>query len=84
MVRFGAKETGMIVYKNQWWRLLSSTMLHGGIFHMIPNGAIQVYIRASFVVNVIAYTCTSESQFVCLYGTCSPIYCVTSYAWEVT
>lgn len=42
MVRFGAKEAGMIVYKNQWWRLLSSVMLHGGIFHMIPNGAIQV------------------------------------------
>lgn len=43
MVRFGAKEAGLIVYKNEWWRLLSSVMLHGGIFHMIPNGAIQVF-----------------------------------------
>ena len=42
MVRFGAKEAGLIVYKNEWWRLLSAVMLHGGIFHIIPNGAIQV------------------------------------------
>jgi len=42
MVRFGAKEAGLIVWKNEWWRLLSSIMLHGGILHIIPNGAIQV------------------------------------------
>lgn len=42
MVRYGAKESGFIVYRNQWWRLLSCIMLHGGIFHIIPNGAIQV------------------------------------------
>lgn len=57
MVRFGAKETGMIVYKNQWWRLLSSIMLHGGIFHMIPNGAIQVSNKIA--IDAVYHICAS-------------------------
>eukprot|EP01032_Pedospumella_encystans_P021264 gene21264-24131_t len=51
MVRFGAKEAGLIVYKNEWWRLLSSIMLHGGILHIIPNGAIQ--LRVGGYLNMI-------------------------------
>lgn len=51
MVRFGAKEAGLIVWKNEWWRLLSSIMLHGGIFHIIPNGAIQ--LRVGGYLNMI-------------------------------
>ncbi len=42
MVRYGAKEAALIVYKKEWWRLLSSTMLHAGVWHLIPNVAIQV------------------------------------------
>lgn len=44
MVRYGAKEAALIVYDDQWWRLFSSTMLHAGIFHLIPNVAIQLRI----------------------------------------
>mmetsp|Transcript_5243 Transcript_5243/g.8493 ORF Transcript_5243/g.8493 Transcript_5243/m.8493 type:complete len:441 (+) Transcript_5243:39-1361(+) len=51
MVLFGAKEAGLIVLKDEWWRLLSSVMLHGGIFHIIPNGAIQ--LRIGGYLNII-------------------------------
>lgn len=44
MVRYGAKEAGLIVVKNEWWRLIASIMLHGGIWHIIPNVAIQLRI----------------------------------------
>ena len=44
MVRFGAKESALIVDKNQWWRLISSIMLHAGFLHIIPNVAIQLRI----------------------------------------
>eukprot|EP00981_Chlorochromonas_danica_P002661 scaffold521_cov177-Ochromonas_danica.AAC.15 len=44
MVRFGAKEAGLIVVKNEWWRLISCIMLHAGIFHLLPNVAIQLRV----------------------------------------
>eukprot|EP01034_Spumella_vulgaris_P033822 gene33822-41725_t len=44
MVRFGAKEAGLIVEKKEWWRLGSSIMLHAGIFHILPNIAIQLRV----------------------------------------
>ena len=44
LVRYGAKETALIILENEWWRLLASIMLHGGIWHIIPNVAIQVLI----------------------------------------
>lgn len=43
MVRFGAKETGLIVLRKQWWRIISPTMLHAGILHIAPNVLIQVH-----------------------------------------
>ena len=44
MVRYGAKEAALIKYKGEWWRLLSSTMLHAGVWHLIPNVAIQLRV----------------------------------------
>lgn len=41
-VLFGAKVASLIVYKNQWWRLVSGIMLHAGIVHIITNVAVQV------------------------------------------
>lgn len=60
MVRFGAKEAGLIVWKNEWWRLLSSIMLHGGILHIIPNGAIQVIYLIQYVQYVCVVVCCYE------------------------
>lgn len=42
LVHFGAKEAADIIYRNEWWRLLSSIMLHGGVIHIVPNVVIQV------------------------------------------
>lgn len=44
MVRFGAKESALIVRRKEWWRIISPTMLHAGIIHIVPNVAIQVSI----------------------------------------
>lgn len=44
LVRFGAKESALIVWKNEYWRLLSSIMLHAGVIHIVPNVAIQLRI----------------------------------------
>jgi hypothetical protein len=66
MVRWGAKETGLIVYKNEGWRLLSSVMLHGGIFHMIPNGAIQVNLKEMMcTVCVCLFMRCATTQYPC-------------------
>lgn len=44
MVRFGAKESALIIKHGEWWRIISPTMLHAGIIHIVPNVAIQVRI----------------------------------------
>jgi membrane associated rhomboid family serine protease len=46
LVRFGAKETALMLYKREWWRLLSPIMLHAGIFHLLSNVFIQIRIGA--------------------------------------
>ena len=47
MVRFGAKETALIVDFNEWWRLATPIFIHAGMFHIIPNVAVQVRIKLS-------------------------------------
>jgi membrane associated rhomboid family serine protease len=44
MVRFGAKESALIVWRGEYWRLLSSVMLHAGVIHIVPNVLIQLRI----------------------------------------
>lgn len=44
MVRWGAKQTALIVDENEWFRLVAPIMLHAGIFHLIPNVAIQLRV----------------------------------------
>lgn len=44
MVRFGAKDTSLILYKKQWWRLFSPIMLHAGVIHLISNVLIQLRV----------------------------------------
>jgi rhomboid protease GluP len=47
MVRFGAKETALIVDLNEWWRLVTPIFIHAGMFHIIPNVAVQVCVKPS-------------------------------------
>lgn len=42
MVRYGAKEAGLILYRDEWWRLISPIFLHAGVLHILSNGIIQV------------------------------------------
>lgn len=44
LVRFGAKEAALQVYEKEWWRLLSAIVLHGGVWHLIPNALIQLRV----------------------------------------
>jgi membrane associated rhomboid family serine protease len=44
LVRFGAKDTGLIVFKNQYWRLFTPIMLHAGILHIVSNVFIQLRV----------------------------------------
>lgn len=44
MVRFGAKDTSLILYKQQWWRLFSPIFLHAGVIHILSNVLIQLRV----------------------------------------
>ncbi|CAM9746465.1 unnamed protein product [Phaeothamnion confervicola] len=42
LVAFGAKDTALILYDNEWWRLLTPAMLHAGFIHLFVNIVIQM------------------------------------------
>lgn len=44
MVRFGAKDTSLILYRQQWWRLFSPIFLHAGVIHILSNVLIQLRV----------------------------------------
>lgn len=51
LVRFGAKQAGIMLYHKQWWRSLSAIFLHAGILHLLPNVLIQ--LRVGGYLNII-------------------------------
>ena len=40
--RLGAKNTALITYRNQWWRLFTPMLLHAGFIHYAVNVIIQL------------------------------------------
>eukprot|EP00927_Polykrikos_kofoidii_P061642 TRINITY_DN56477_c0_g1_i1.p1 TRINITY_DN56477_c0_g1~~TRINITY_DN56477_c0_g1_i1.p1 ORF type:complete len:485 (-),score=45.63 TRINITY_DN56477_c0_g1_i1:187-1557(-) len=38
---FGAKNAALILYRHEWWRLITPIFLHGGWFHLIGNVFVQ-------------------------------------------
>lgn len=44
LIQLGAKVDAYIVYKHQGWRLLSAIFLHAGVFHILPNVIIQLFV----------------------------------------
>jgi membrane associated rhomboid family serine protease len=44
MVEWGAKDAALIVYRGQWWRLISPIIMHAGVIHLISNMVIQLRV----------------------------------------
>jgi membrane associated rhomboid family serine protease len=51
LIKWGAKSTVLILYRNQWWRLFTPIMLHGGVIHLLSNTLIQ--LRVGGYLNII-------------------------------
>lgn len=37
---FGAKNAALILYRDEWWRLLTCTLLHAGVIHYVVNALV--------------------------------------------
>ena len=44
LIKFQAKQASLMVYKNQWLRIIFSMFLHSGIFHFLPIALIQLRV----------------------------------------
>ena len=44
LVRYGAKYAALIIYRKQWWRLVSPMALHAGVVHLVCNVSIQLRV----------------------------------------
>lgn len=44
LIRFGAKDAALIIYKGEWWRLFTPILLHGSVLHLAGNVLIQLRI----------------------------------------
>jgi membrane associated rhomboid family serine protease len=44
LVRYGAKYAALIIYRKQWWRLVSPMALHAGVVHLLCNVSIQLRV----------------------------------------
>jgi len=40
--KVGAKNTAKMLLRNEWWRLISPLLLHGGVLHLLMNVLVQL------------------------------------------
>jgi rhomboid protease GluP len=38
LIRLGANHPGLVLQEGEWWRLITSMFLHGGLAHLVLNG----------------------------------------------
>lgn len=51
LVEWGAKDTPLIVYRGDWWRLITPIMMHAGVIHLLSNTLIQ--LRVGGYLNIV-------------------------------
>ena len=51
LVEWGAKDTALIVYRGDWWRILTPIMMHAGVLHLLSNALIQ--LRVGGYLNIV-------------------------------
>ncbi len=51
LIEWGAKESSLIVYRSQWWRMFSPIIMHAGIVHLLSNMIIQ--LRVGGYLNIV-------------------------------
>ena len=55
LVRFGAKELSVMMYKNEWWRLITAIFINAGVWQLLSNVFIQV---CSYPSHILTYPFT--------------------------
>ena len=61
------------VYEKQWWRLLSAIVLHGGVWHILPNAIIQ--LRVGGYLNLVFGT----PMWFMIYFTAGTVFAVVTW-----
>ena len=56
LVEWGAKDTALIVYRDEWWRIFTPIMMHAGVLHLLSNTLIQ--LRVGGYLNIVFGTTT--------------------------
>jgi len=61
LVEWGAKDAALIVYRGQWWRLISPIIMHAGVIHLLSNALIQLRVGAyKCVLSCVCWVCLRE------------------------
>ena len=46
--QYGGKNSALILYEGEWWRLITPIQVHAGVIHLICNIAVQLDLGALF------------------------------------
>ncbi len=54
LVKWGGKDASLILYRGEWWRLITPLFLHAGVIHLLSNVLIQ--LRVGGYLNIVFQT----------------------------
>lgn len=52
LIRWGAHSHNLVLVNGEWWRLLTSTMIHAGLGHVLMN-MIALYLGGAFLEHIV-------------------------------